>query len=214
MPKRPSKKPIAPVTPFVAPPEIKLDLGCGRNLVAGFTGVDFYAENEDGTPIPGIIKCDLFKHKTDAKTGKITMDWSYRLADNSVTEIVASHFCEHIPRTLRWPFYEECWRILKVGGIMRIFVPSWKSERSLGDMTHEWPPVTAFAYLYLSKAWMTANKLTYGPYDLKCNFDHAAGPTAINPPFNQKAHEVQVYSCTHMLEVYQDMWVTLTKLPL
>ena len=191
--------------PVLVEQEIKLDFGCGRNKQPGYIGVDLYSPDAD-------VKLDLFKHKI--VDGRIVMDWGNTWKDDSVSEIFCSHFCEHLPRNLRWPFYEACWKILKVGGIMKIFVPSWKSERAYGDMTHEWPPVTAFAYLYLSKDWMMNNKLTYGPYDLKCNFDHAAGPTAINPPFNQKAHEVQIFAATHYMESYSDMWVTLTKKPL
>jgi len=171
--------------------EIKLDLGCGRNRLAGFTGVDLYAPDAD-------IKLDLFK-----------FPWPFK--PNSVSEIHASHFIEHVPQKLRWPFFEECYRIMRPGAIMRIVVPSWKSERALGDMTHEFPPVTAMAFFYLNKGWREANKLTYGPYALKCDFDHQAGPTAISPAFADRSHEVQIHACTHYLEAYQDMWVTLTK---
>lgn len=183
------------ILPVLAPaPELKLDMGCGRNKQPGFIGVDLYSPDAD-------IKLDLFK-----------FPWPWK--DGEVSEIFASHFIEHIPANLRWPFFEECWRILKVGGIMRIFVPSWKSERAYGDMTHQWPPVTAFFFLYLNHDWMVANKLTYGPYALKCNFDHQAGPTALTGDFGAKAHEVQVFACTHYLESYSDMWATLTKKPM
>jgi len=187
------KNPKTPAAPTVIP-ELKLDLGCGRNKQPGFTGVDLYSPDAD-------IKHDLFK-------------FPYPFLDNSVTEIFASHFLEHVPRVIRWPFFEECWRILKPDGVMRIFVPSWKSERALGDMTHEFPPVTAFAFYYLNKGWREANKLNYGPYDLKCNFDHQAGPSGISPQFATRAHEAQVYALTHYLESYQDMWCVLTKKPL
>lgn len=177
-----------------AAPVIRLDLGCGRNKLDGYTGVDLYSSDAD-------VKHDLFKFPYPFKT-------------DSVTEIHASHFVEHIPHVLRWRFFEECWRILKPEGTMRIVVPSWKSERAMGDMTHEWPPVVAMAFFYLNKPWREANKLTYGPYDLKCNFDHQAGPVGISPDFSSRAHETQVFACTHYLESYNDMWVTLIKRPL
>jgi hypothetical protein len=81
-------------------------------------------------------------------------------------------------------------------------------------MTHEWPPVTAMAFYYLNKGWREANKLTYGQYALKCNFDHQAGPTSITGDFATRNHESQVFACTHYLETYLDMWVTLTKKPM
>jgi len=170
---------------------LKLDLGCGQNKQDGFTGVDLYAPGAD-------IKENLF-----------AFPWRWR--DNTVDEIFCSHFVEHIPNKLRWQFFEECWRIMKLEATMRIFVPSWKSERAYGDMTHEWPAVTAFFFYYLNKSWREANKLTYGPYDLKCNFDSAAGPTQVVGAIAERAHEAQVFACTHYLEAYPDMWVTLTK---
>ena len=175
-------------------PELKLDLGCGRNKLPGYHGVDKYSPDAD-------TKLDLF-----------VFPWPW--TDGSVSEIHASHFIEHIPQEKRWPFFEECWRVLKPNGIMRVFVPSWKSERAYGDMTHVWPPVVAMAFFYLSKAWREANKLTYGQYDLKCNFDHQAGPTGINGEFQSRSYEAQVFACAHYLESYQDMWVTLEKKPM
>lgn len=174
-------------------PLVKLDLGCGQNKQEGFTGVDLYAPNAD-------VKIDLLK---------FPLPWE----DNSVDELFASHFLEHVPQKLRWPFMDECWRIMKPGAVMRVFVPSWKSERSYGDMTHEWPPVVAFFFLYLNRGWREANKLTHGPYALKCDFDHQAGPAGISGEFSTRNQETQVFACTHYLESYSDMWVALTKRP-
>lgn len=189
MPK--TKKKLKVIAPA---PELKLDLGCGQNKTPGFTGVDLYAPEVD-------VRLDLFK-----------FPWPWK--DGSVTEIVASHFLEHVPQALRWPFMSECWRILKEEGVMRIVVPNWKSERAYGDMTHEWPPVTTMFFFYLSKAWREANKLTYGAYDIRCNFESTAGPCAVSPAFASRTNEVQVFACTHYLESYGDMWCTLTKKPM
>jgi len=177
-----------------APVDLKLDLGCGRNKVPGFHGVDLYSPDAD-------TKLDL-----------LTFPWPW--ADESVIEIHASHFIEHIDQEKRWPFFEECWRVLKPGGIMRIFVPNWKSERAYGDNTHKFPPFTAFSLIYLNKDWREANKLTYGPYALKCNFDNQAGPAGISPTFTTRSHEAQIFACSHYLESYQDMWAVLTKKPM
>ncbi len=173
---------------------LKLDLGCGENCIEGFTGVDLYAPSAK-------IKADLFK-----------LPWPWK--DGSVDELHASHFIEHIPQNLRWPFFEECYRVLKLDGVMRIIVPNWKSERAYGDMTHQWPPVTAMFFYYLHKGWREQNKLTYGAYDIKTNFDHQAGPTAMNPEFAQRAQDVQMFSASHYTESYGDMWVTITKRPM
>lgn len=170
---------------------LRLDLGCGRNKQPGFIGVDLYSPEADQ-------QVDLLK---------FPLPWK----DGTVDEIHCSHFVEHIPANLRWRFFEECWRIMKQDAVMRIFVPSWKSERAYGDMTHQWPPVTAFFFFYLNRNWREANKLTYGPYALKCNFEHQAGPTGMTQDFADRNHEVQMFACAHYLEAYPDMWATLTK---
>ena len=170
---------------------MKLDLGCGENCREGFEGVDLYAPSAKH-------QVDLFK-------------FPYPWEDNSVEEINCSHFVEHIPADLRWPFFEEAYRILQPEGKMYVAVPNWKSERSYGDMTHLWPPVTAMAFWYLNKGWRDANKLTYGPYALKCDFDFQAGASGISPQFAQRSHETQVFASTFYCESYQDMWAVLTK---
>lgn len=171
--------------------EIKLDLGAGRNPQPGYTSVDLYAPDVD-------VRQDLTK-----------FPWPWE--NDSVTEIHCSHFVEHLNKDVRWPFFEECYRILKVGGIMKISVPNFKSERAYGDCTHEWPPVTAFSLYYLNKQWREANKLTYGPYALKCDFDHQAGPSGISQDFSNRSHEAQIFACQKYWESYQDMWCLLTK---
>ena len=190
-----SKKTKPSPVPEKPAPDAKLDFGCGRNKQPGFIGVDKYEPDAD-------IKMDLFE-----------FPWK-QWENDSVSEIFASHFIEHIPREIRWPFFEECWRILKPEGTMRIFVPSWKSERAYGDMTHVFPPVVAMFFFYLNKGWRDANKLTYGPYAIKCNFDHQAGPTGMSGDFGSRNHEAQMFAATHYLESYMDMWTTLTKKPM
>jgi predicted SAM-dependent methyltransferase len=172
------------------PAPLKLNFGCGQIKVPDFIGVDLYAPGAD-------MKVDLFS---------FPLPWK----DGEVDEIMASHFIEHIPAKLRWPFYDECFRILKPGGILRLAVPSFKSERAYGDMTHEWPPVVPMSWYYLSRDWREANKLTHGDYALKCDFDHQCGPAGIHPEFASRAHEAQVYACNHHWESFQDIWATLT----
>jgi predicted SAM-dependent methyltransferase len=58
-------------------PSLRLDLGCGQNPKEGFEGVDMYG--------------DKAKHKVDL----FKFPWPFE--DNSVEEIHASHFLEHVP---------------------------------------------------------------------------------------------------------------------
>ncbi len=182
---------------------LKLDLGCGQNKQEGHIGVDLYAPGAD-------VKMNLLEYGVDTKTGfNVLSKWPWK--DNTVDEIFCSHFLEHVRQDLRWPFFEECYRIMKLGAVMKVFVPSWKSERAYGDMTHQWPPVTSFALLYLNRQWREANKLTYGPYDIKCNFAPMSGPTQIVGSFADRSQEAQIHAATHYLEVYPDLWITLKK---
>jgi len=73
-------KPNAQPTLDEAPsptPAVKLDLGCGQNPREGYEGVDLYG--------------DKAKHKVDL------FKFPWKFADNSVDEIHASHFLEHVP---------------------------------------------------------------------------------------------------------------------
>ncbi len=73
----------------------KLNFGCGSNFIADFENYD--AELDITKPLP--------------------------FRDNSVDFILAEHVVEHIsgPDALR--FFDECRRILKPGGVLRVCVP-------------------------------------------------------------------------------------------
>ena len=79
--KKKAKERTAPMRPHlveaVSTPTVKLDLGCGQNPKEGFEGVDIRGGKAKHV-------CDLFK-----------FPWPF--ADESIDEIHASHFCEHIP---------------------------------------------------------------------------------------------------------------------
>ncbi|MCP9776964.1 methyltransferase domain-containing protein [Cyanobium sp. Tous-M-B4] len=49
------------------------------------------------------------------------------LADVTARLVYSSHFLEHIPRDLVAPFLQQCWRILKPGGLLRLVVPDLKN---------------------------------------------------------------------------------------
>src|SRR5678816_2800742 len=118
---------------------VRYDLGCGSRCKEGFTGVDKFAKGDK------IQNVDLFK-----------FPWPW--ADNSVDELHASHFLEHIParevedRDCQHPdkgmpshlygtdmlcaFMDEAWRVLKPGGVFAIVVPNARNNRAFQDPTH------------------------------------------------------------------------------
>lgn len=152
---------------IVNPPGVvKLDLGCGNNVRAGFDGVDLLAESAKH-------RVDLFK-----------FPWPFE--SDSVDEVHCSHFIEHIPardiepRDLNDPartdllgqdmllaFFDEVYRILKKDGSALIIWPALKSERAFQDPTHRrFIPQGTMGYL--SRNDREAMLLTH--YRVKCDF--------------------------------------------
>lgn len=80
----------------------KINLGCGGNKLPGWTNYD--AEVDISQPLP--------------------------FGDNEVDFMLAEHVVEHISFHEAYRFFEECYRVLKPGGIARILTPGidriWK----------------------------------------------------------------------------------------
>ena len=93
----------------------KLNLGCAFNRIDGFINIDkskdSYADKIIDLDKPRCLKS--FK-------------------DNSIKEIVAVHILEHINNII--PLMNECYRVLKKGGIMIIGVP--QGIGTWADPTH------------------------------------------------------------------------------
>jgi hypothetical protein len=115
-----------------------LDFGCGPRKREGFLGVDRYA-------------FDGVDHVVDLTQAP----WPW--PDSSVEEAHASHFVEHLTAVERTRFVNELYRILVPGGKCQIIAPHWASCRAYGDPTHQWPPVSEFWFMYLSRQWRLAN---------------------------------------------------------
>ena len=144
---------------------IKLDLGAGKNKRQDgkWIGVDIM-------PFEGV---DVVMN-----LAKDTWPWE----DNSVDEVYASHFVEHLEADERIHFANELYRVLKTGeyvdgrlvrGFATIITPHWASQRAYGDLTHKWPPVSEFWYLYLDKGWRAVNAPHNDKYT--CDFSFQTG---------------------------------------
>lgn len=95
---------------------MKLNLGSGHvQLADGWINLD--ANGDTG--------CDLV-----AQVPPIP------LADDSIDHILASHFIEHVPTNKKIELFNECWRILKPGATMEIYVPYAFSAEAHQDPTH------------------------------------------------------------------------------
>lgn len=171
-------------------PLLKLDLGCGKHKREGFTGVDCIAF--DGVDVI-----------TD-----LTNPWPW--PDNSVEEVNASHFLEHLDATERIHFVNELYRVLVPNGKATIAVPHWASGRAYGDITHKWPPVAEFWFYYLDKNWRADNAPHNDFY--VCDFGVVWGYTLhdLFVRLSVRSDEVRAVLQTFGKEVAQDMIATFT----
>jgi len=173
---------------------IKLDIGCGKNKQAGFTGIDK-------------IKFDGVDHVLDVGSQRLP----YR--DDSVAEIFSSHFVEHLKPLERIHFMNEAYRVLAKDGKMTVIVPHWASCRAYGDMTHQWPPVSEFWFYYLDKDWRMANAphsdAEHVEWGYKCSFNATWG-YGMNPQILSRNQEYQQFAMGWYKEAIQDIHATLT----
>jgi SAM-dependent methyltransferase len=199
-----TKSPKVTEAPAAVP--LKLDLGCGKNKVAP----DFIAV--DSLDFPGVdLVLDLTAKESSVQNADFSVTHVYKKwpwADNSVDEIHASHFMEHLKADERIHFINELYRVLKPGCSAKVIVPHWASCRAYGDLTHAWPPVSEFFFYYLSKEWRDSN----APHntDYNCNFAATWG-YSLNPALLTKNQEHQSYALANFKEAAQDIISTLTK---
>ncbi len=96
---------------------LKLNLGCGNNLIPGYTNVDRY-----GSP--------------DLVLDLETFPWPWE--DDSVSEIQMTHVLEHLGESTRTYFsiIQELYRICQNGAVIHIAVPHPRHDDFLDDPSH------------------------------------------------------------------------------
>lgn len=176
--------------------KIKLDLACGDNKQKGFTGVDI-------AKTKGVdIVYDLTKYP-----------WTFA-KDNSVDEIWASHYVEHLPHGVGLQdgmvdFMNECYRIMKKGAIARFLTPYYASARAFQDPYHT-RFITESSYLYFTEAWRKMNKLEH--YPITADFEIVKIDHSVNPAFVGRAQEAMQQMAAMNWNVIDDLMVTLKKI--
>lgn len=167
---------------------VKLDLGCGKNKQKDFTGVD--REAFDGVDIVHDLR---------------NTPWPWE--DGSVESVHCSHFIEHLTGEERIVFFNELFRVLKVGGTAQIISPHWSNECAYGDPTHQWPPISGWTFMYLNKGWREAN----APHvKYETDFDWMIGGSWDQWLATRNQEMVQ-FAMQHYTNSYRDIIVTLTK---
>jgi len=104
---------------------IRLDLGCGKNKRndGEWIGVDSrqFTDKEGKELVDQVVDLTVFPWPWD---------------DNSVDEVHASHFVEHLTAEQRVKFINELHRILKPDGLFFATCPSGRSMWAWGDPSH------------------------------------------------------------------------------
>ena len=84
-----------------------LHLGCGKHLLAGWLNSDLRAD-----PCRGVIGVDA--------TRRLPFD------DGVFERVFSEHMIEHIPYSSGVQLVEECFRVLRPGGVIRISTPDFR----------------------------------------------------------------------------------------
>lgn len=167
--------------------ELKLDLGCGSKPKEGFLGVDI---QDFG--------------RSDITVFDLRLDWKWE--DSSVDEVYSNQFIEHLTAEQRIHFANELYRVLKPEATAEIITPHYASGRAFGDLTHQWPPVSEWWFLYLSRAWRKEN----APHTCDiytCDFDVRFG-VSLDDQIALRNQEFQQFATRYYREAAQDLCST------
>ncbi len=183
---------------------IAVDLGCGQVKAT----VDFFKDNLQITPTK-VVGVDIVKCDDGVDIVHNLTVFPYPFEDNSVDAIHASHFVEHLDGFERMKFMDECHRILKPGGKMRLVHPYYKSVRAVQDPTHKWPPIAENSYFYWDKSWREMNKLDH--YPINCDFEFNIYYVWQDGTVVNRSEETRTFWVDKYWNVVADMVVDLIK---
>lgn len=208
---------------------LRIDLACGQVPKEGFEGVDLLATGpgirkvdltkfpwpfEDNSvdalycshfiehiPSREIEERDLVRGTLECGTGGLGNilpkgEKGVYLLQNAVHPADVERF---VGQDMLFAFFDECWRILKHGGTMRVIWPSLQTVRAFQDPTHR--RYIPFDFLhYLHAPWRKAVQLDH--YRVRCNYLFSGAPTIPNH-VAERSMEVQerlfreAWNCTH-----------------
>ena len=125
---------------------MRLNLGCGNDYQNGWVNID----------ISPMARCDVV---ADLSKG-------IPYADNTVDEVIAIHFLEHLEDTIF--IMNEIWRVCKNGALVHIEVPDQSSLMAFADPTHKRVfNRESFAYYCSNGEHYWIHEI----YGIKCNFE-------------------------------------------
>lgn len=102
----------------------KLNLGCGDHIIDGWLNVDYsFGAFLNKVPIVKFLAQKVLRTNWNKKIFIHNLSKKFPWEDNSVDYIYTSHTLEHFDREEGLHFLSESYRVLKLGGIIRILVP-------------------------------------------------------------------------------------------
>lgn len=119
----------------VAPPRVKLNLGCGKDRLPGFVNVDKFEASQPDRVV------DLEQ-----------TPWPF--ADDCATEVLMKHVLEHLGRDSDTflAIWKELYRVCAPGASVRIVVPHPRHQDFLQDPTHV-RPILPELFTHFSLEW-------------------------------------------------------------
>jgi SAM-dependent methyltransferase len=109
---------------------VKLNLGCGKQVVDGWLNVD-YSLGARMAKVPMFRQVNrhlrLFKMEWDSRIFLHNLCEPFPWESGTVDCVYSSHTLEHMSRAEGESFLSECKRVVKPGGVVRIVVPSLRA---------------------------------------------------------------------------------------
>ncbi len=129
-------------------------------------------------------------------------------ASPSLPTFEGSHFIEHLGAVDRIHFANELYRVLIRGGKATVVTPHWSSPRAYGDLTHQWPPVCEWWFLYLNKGWRDSQAPHNDEY--RCDFEITYG-YSLRQDIAMRDQSYQQYAMANYKDACQDIVSTWVK---
>ncbi len=156
---------------------MRLNLGCGPQVVKGWTNVD-YALGAKISKFPLFRafnnKVKLFNVSWNDEIYLHNLTQKFPWQDNTVDVVYSSHTLEHFSKEEGLAFLKECHRVLRKGGTIRIVVPDLKSviEQYKSGQIRADEFVQTLGVLYTKKNNFIKNKLApFIQFPHKCMYD-------------------------------------------
>lgn len=200
--------------------ELKINLACGQNKIEGFFGIDYVQ-----TKVTDAVM-DLEKYPWDIESDSAQELFCSHYVEHIPHDSLAKDIISRVTNNITWEdfrqsiidrppvptdsffrFFDEVYRILKVGGTFKVISPYYSSMRAWQDPTHT-RAISDATFFYLNKNWRDINMLDH--YGVTCDFDFTYGH-AYEQEWESKHDEARGVAVKRYNNVVNDIHCFLTK---